>query len=77
MAHSKTSIGQILSQAGIGVALFGVFYSSLRREKESNPKANIEQSLSILEEIDKEIEATTSGKIWNPKRREPDERNKG
>ena len=64
MAHSKTSLGQILSQAGVGAALIGVFYVSFLKPKET-PKERLDSETSIINSLDKEIEQHTTGKIWN------------
>jgi hypothetical protein len=62
MAHAKTTVGQVLSQVGIGAIVLGVSYFSLRDSRK--PPEDIISQSNTVELLDREIQTNTTGKVW-------------
>jgi hypothetical protein len=62
MAHAKTTVGQVLSQVGIGAIVLGVSYFSLRDSRKPS-EDSLPQS-NTVELLDREIQTNTTGKVW-------------
>ena len=62
MAHSKTSLAQVLSQIAVGTGFATVFWFSRERNKyHSDDSAN---SIDIIKSLDQAVKADTSGEVW-------------
>ena len=69
MAYAKTTVGQILAQAGIGVGCAALFYKSFIHQ-ESKPtiqdivpnKRDLESNVVAL--LDQETSKNTTGEVW-------------
>jgi hypothetical protein len=69
MAYAKTTISQILAQAGIGVGCAALFYKSFIQRESKPTTENIvsdkkQFTSDVVTLLDKETSKNTTGEIW-------------
>jgi hypothetical protein len=62
MAHSKTSLAQVLSQIAVGSGVATVFWFS--RERNNHHSDNSASSFDIIQSLDQAAKRDTSGEVW-------------
>jgi len=61
MAHSKTSLSQVLSQIAVGTGIATVFGFSIFRERGNHLSEN---NIDFIKSLDQAAEKETSGEVW-------------